>query len=83
MGKLLKLGESIDTDAVVTFSGSTYTDCVWITVHLGEDRPSASVRILRTDEGVILDVYPLDGESGEPVASIYEVDADLLCDMSE
>jgi hypothetical protein len=83
MSKLLKLGESIDTDAVVTFPSSTYTDSVWITVHLGEGRPSASVCILRTDEGVVLDVYPLDGESGEPAASIYAFDADLLCDMSE
>lgn len=38
---------------------------LWITVD------NLSVHVVQTDEGVIVDIYPLDHEDDEPIASTY------------
>jgi len=50
---------------------------VWITVELGDGRPSASVHLIRTDEGIVVDVWPGDDSGDEPIASTYAFDEDL------
>jgi len=40
------------------------TSC-WVTVD------NLSVYIIRTDEGVVVDIYPKGGEAGESIASTY------------
>lgn len=40
-------------------------DACWITVN------NLSVYIKRTDEGVVIDIYELNDENNEPIASTY------------
>lgn len=40
-------------------------ECAWITVEY------LSVRIKKTDEGVVIDIWPLGEEMGDPIASTY------------
>lgn len=66
------------TDAIITFPAKvTMRDSAWLTINLGPDRPSASLCIIRTDEGIVLDLYGLDHETGEPVATTWAFDAHL------
>ena len=46
-------------------------DGFWITVG------NASVYLKRTDEGLVVDIYPLEQESTEAVASCYAFDSEL------
>lgn len=38
---------------------------------------NARLSISRTDEGLVVDIYPKDGEGAEPVASTYAFDLEL------
>ena len=40
-------------------------DSVWVTVK------NLSVRIAKTDEGVVVDIYPLKQENDEPITTTY------------
>jgi len=57
-------------------------DNVWIDIQLPDGRPALSLNIIVTDEGIVLDLYPLDMEDGEPVASTYAFNQDIV-DASE
>jgi hypothetical protein len=52
-------------------------DSVWITV----DKFSVYVR--RTDEGVVVDIYPLDRENEEAIAGTYAFTEEALDDMED
>lgn len=71
-------GDSIDDDGTIEFEGATAG--AWLTVPLGPGRPVASVRMTVTDEGLVIDVYPLDGEDDGPVGSTYVFDGELTND---
>jgi len=73
----IALGDSIDNDATITFDGPNHRDNAWLTVNLGPGRPAASIVIIATDEGLVIDVYSLDREDDMPVASTYAFDTDL------
>lgn len=63
------------TDAVITFPADANTrDNAWITVDLNRGGPTYSLNIIRTDEGIVLDLYVLDHEEEEPVATTYAFD---------
>lgn len=70
--------DSIDNDATITFEGPATRDNAWLSIDLGPGRPFASLNIISTDEGLVIDVYPMDYEEGAPVGSTYVFDADLL-----
>lgn len=59
------------TDLDCTDFVAVLEPAVWITV----DR--FSVYLKRTDDGVLVDIYPLDDETSQPVASTYALDSDL------
>lgn len=69
--------ESIDNDVIIDFLGEAARDSAWLTVNLGPDRPTVSVVIIATDEGIVVDLYPVDEEDAQPVGSTYVLDADL------
>lgn len=57
-------------DALIYNFSTEYTltseeDSVWITVN------NISVHIIRTDEGVVVDLYPLSEEDCDPVAGTW------------
>lgn len=45
-------------------------ESVWVTVN------NLSVYIKRTDEGVVVDIFPLNREDGESLASTYAFDSE-------
>jgi len=61
---------------VIDLSKSGSEDA-WFVVQLGQDRPKARVNVIRTDEGLVIDVWPDDDDSPESVASTYVFDAEL------
>lgn len=66
-------GLGLDADAL----GHTLVEsaeCAWITVD------NASVCVKRTDEGVVVDLYPLGLEDRDAVASTYAFSAELADD---
>jgi len=71
--------DDLSTDAVVTFPADANTrDSVWLTVDTNRGGPKYSVNIVKTDEGLVVDVYLLDREMDDPVASTYVFDQDAL-----
>lgn len=72
------LGPSLEDDVIVQFPEAANTrDNVWVTIHLGGGRPSASLNIIKTDEGIVLDLYPYKDEMSDSAASTYCFDDDL------
>ena len=55
-----------DNDTDYTLNENHY--CVWITVE------NISVCVKRTDEGVVVDLYPKEGEHDETIATTYAFD---------
>jgi hypothetical protein len=49
-------------------------DYAWITVE------NLSVQIKKTDEGVVVDIWPLGEEMGDPIASTYAFFSEALDD---
>jgi len=64
-------------DPVITFTGQEQ-QTFWATLDLGGGRPLYSIGIQRTDDGVGISIYPSQGEMGEPVASTWATDGDVL-----
>jgi hypothetical protein len=60
--------------ATITFPTDEGPGSAWLTVDLNNGRPKFSVNIVRTDEGMVVDVYPEGQEDGGPVASTYAFD---------
>lgn len=71
--------DDLSTDAIIAFAGERTRDNVWLTVSLGPDRPTVSLNVIATDEGIVLDLYPIGYEDGDrgPVASTYAFDGDF------
>jgi hypothetical protein len=75
----------------VTLSASTEEDAIidlgdrrplWLTVRLGEGRPTASLALIRTDEGLVVDLYAYGQEDGEALGGTWVLDQDLI-DVTE
>jgi len=74
-------GDDKSTDAIITFPADANTrDNAWLTVDLNRGGPSYSLNIIRTDEGIVLDLYVLDHEDSDngPIATTYALDNDAL-----
>ena len=74
-------GDDVEQDIIIRFpepAAAMPRDNVWITVHLGEGRPSASVRIVRTDEGMMIDAYPYLREDEPELAGTWVLDEELV-----
>lgn len=66
---------SYDTDAVITFTGDP-GQSAWIEVDPGDGEPLLAVRVVRTGEGIAVDLYPIGAEDREPVASAWALFTD-------
>ena len=78
-GPIITLGDSIDNDATITFTGDPNArDNAWITIDPGNGEPAFSLNIVRGDEGIIFDVYLTEDEddSDGPAATTYAFFAD-------
>lgn len=52
----------------------------WVELDLGPDRERFAVNIIRTDEGVVLDLYGIDAKgdiTDDTVATTYAFDSDV------
>jgi hypothetical protein len=71
------VGGDLSTDAVITFPADANTrDNTWLTIDPNRGGPKYSLNVIRADEGIVLDLYLLDHEEEEPVASTYVFDAE-------
>lgn len=53
------------------------SDSCWITVK------NMSVHIVKTDEGVVVDIYPLGSEDGEAITSTYAYDGECVSEETD
>lgn len=77
---------SVDSEKDITIvfpPTAGFPDRAWITVDLNGGRPKFSLAIIRTDEGFVLDAFADEGEMGEPVATTYAFDTDLVPEDEE
>ena len=70
-------GRPYEDDMVIRFGDETQRDNVWITIHLGKNRPTMSLNIIRTDDGVVFDAYPYKMETDNSIVSMYCFDSDV------
>lgn len=69
--------DDLSTDAIVVFSDEANArENVWLTLDMGIDRPTYSLNIVKTDEGIVLDLYLCDKEDMGTVATTYAFDQD-------
>jgi len=71
--------DDLSTDAIITFPADVNTrDNVWLTIDPNRGGPAYSLNVIRTDEGIVLDLYVLDHEDSDngPIATTYAFDTD-------
>lgn len=75
-----------EEDATVIFPSTegVKRDSAWLTLKMGvEGWKPLSLRIIRTDEGVVLDLYVLGEEDMEPIAATWAVAKEDFMEESE
>lgn len=68
-GPHIELSNTVDDDVIIRFDRMS-RDCAWITV---DDQ--WSVALIRTDEGLVVDVWDNPAAHGDPDASLYSFEA--------